>query len=119
MFCSGCGVEVKQGDKFCPQCGMEVVAATAQAVGTSQTVGVPVPLDPSPSSRPHNTTGRIIGGVVLLLIGLVELSNVIEDLANFNPNTAVNLVVALIVTIPLIIGGVLLMSRPPKKRSRT
>lgn len=76
MFCVKCGKEVKEGTKFCTNCGAEMEEKKEEKLSYSQNQSIPTTTNTTPVAAPASTgdgkgTASLVLGIVSLLIWCV------------------------------------------------
>ncbi len=116
MFCSNCGTQINEGEKFCSGCGTAVANSNqSPAQPTAQQVNQnPAPVAQPTVQKKPKKNGKKIGGIVMAVFGALSLIGL--DSASRAMLTNYELGARIIISIALVISGVwLIYASKPKK----
>ncbi len=90
MFCSNCGKELKDGDKFCESCGMMVKREETAAAAEPQNLPVPAPKKKSSGKTAAIIIGIVSGVVILACLVTLTAASLISSYRHRNDHNGHN-----------------------------
>ncbi len=90
MFCSNCGKELKDGDKFCDSCGMMVKREETAQAAAPQNQLVPAPKKKSSGKTAAIIIGIVSGAIILACVIALTAASVIANYRHGNGHNGHN-----------------------------
>ncbi len=116
MFCNNCGNKLSDGTKFCSACGASQDATpVVQSAQTTQPTAPMQSFQGAPEKPKSN--GKKIGGIILAVLGAMAILGSCTNgtFANIAANGAdMSDIVAIILEIGMIVGGIYLIYKSKK-----
>ena len=118
MFCSNCGTQINEGEKFCSGCGKDAVNDNTTGENFTPQINQKEPTYNSPNGAKPKKNGKKIGGIVMTVLGVLALLARFEGGEITNAvNGDIEVIAKLIISVVLILIGAWLIYASKSKNN--